>query len=315
MQEMHPHQTGRVRPALTYNDTNMGKEQNKLESAKKAIVALIRAGLGAFHDPDKVEDSRAFGQGVSLVTRNTRFLVEAAAEHCEDRNDHAAAARLVELAWEMGGGVLPPRATREDIDDRIDAWHATPPEEKDELLHRALGLTWAEYTRYAEKDLLPGEVERPEPEARKKSLEEIVADVWNSHAGRSNLTGVTLFSMALEVRHRLGEPTREERERVAGLLDHWAEEQAVGRDTVLVRKVRQYYFAMVRNVGTQSDYTFMGRSHGEMVSLVAAWCRKDWDNCCPGEEMPDGPDANVVDAFFHGHHLTLVWDVVTVPSE
>jgi hypothetical protein len=44
--------------------------------------------------------------------------------------------------------------TNDDIDDMIDAWHDSGPEEK-RSLHEYLGMTWEEYCYHSETSKIP----------------------------------------------------------------------------------------------------------------------------------------------------------------
>lgn len=59
----------------------------------------------------------------------------------------------------------------------------------------------------------------------------------------------------------------------------------------------------------ESEHTFVGASHAEMVSNVAAWCRSEWaDTCLPSPPPED--DADAVDLYFKDGDLVLVWGEV-----
>jgi hypothetical protein len=68
------------------------------EEVENAFRTLILAGRFSYKVEAEPSGAQCLGQAVSHVSDNCSFLIEAAAEHCEDWNGHSLAKHLRDLA-------------------------------------------------------------------------------------------------------------------------------------------------------------------------------------------------------------------------
>lgn len=61
------------------------------EEVIAAVQTIIAAGASAYIEPSKVSDAKKFGMGISKVNSDSKFMLDATAEHLEDWNHHAEA--------------------------------------------------------------------------------------------------------------------------------------------------------------------------------------------------------------------------------
>lgn len=67
------------------------------EEIQEALNTLILAGRFSYKVDAEPSGAQCLGQAISSVTDNCNFLIEAAAEHCEDWNWHGLAKHLRDL--------------------------------------------------------------------------------------------------------------------------------------------------------------------------------------------------------------------------